>query len=186
METYVVREPLEVTETLVNRILSAKYVDENGCWIWTKAIDQKGYGRIVIQKQQLGAYVASWRIHNGGDNVPQGLCVMHSCDNSKCINPDHLKLGTHQQNMLHAFAVGRLNVSKTKCSQVEKPCSKKLTQSEVIEIRRLSEVEKLAYKEIAGRFKCSRLTVSKIVRRITHSLIKGPNGWRPVTDEVTA
>lgn len=170
METYVVREPLQVTETLVNRILSAKYVDENGCWIWTRAIDQKGYGRIVIQKQQLGAYVASWRVHNGGVNVPQGLCVMHTCDNSKCINPDHLKLGTHEENMRHAKEVGRLGRGQQKPQVHRTPVKRIFTQSEVLEMRRLRHAERLSYVQLGKRFNCHENTASQVCRGITNKV----------------
>ena len=71
-----------------------------GCWLWTGSPTSNGYGQISRGGKygaQIGAHVCSWGLRNGA--VPKGLCVMHKCDTPLCVNPDHLSLGTHVENV---------------------------------------------------------------------------------------
>lgn len=78
----------------------------NGCWLWTGQIDHHGYGRIRLDQQiKLLASRVSWEIHNG--KILDGLLVLHKCDNPSCVNPDHLFLGTHKDNVADMIAKGR-------------------------------------------------------------------------------
>jgi hypothetical protein len=79
-----------------------------GCWLWTGALVPKGYGSVRDDGpdfKRLGAHVASWKLHHGP--VPIGLFVCHRCDVRWCVNPDHLFLGTHQDNMDDMHGKGR-------------------------------------------------------------------------------
>ena len=79
------------------------YPDPNsGCWVWTMCA-RKTPGNTYMQpwvrfeeKAQSAARV-SWKIHKGA--IPDGLHVLHKCDNCYCVNPEHLYLGTHRDNM---------------------------------------------------------------------------------------
>jgi hypothetical protein len=73
------------------------------CWLWTGYIDQRGYGKMwrFPQKAALVSRV-SWELHNGP--IPEGMNVLHRCDNPKCIRPSHLYLGTQSENMRDRWA----------------------------------------------------------------------------------
>lgn len=76
-------------------------VKENGCWEWqmsSRTGSNRGYGRITVNKKTIPAHRYSWMLFNNQD-IPKGYVVMHSCDNSICVNPHHLSIGTHQDNM---------------------------------------------------------------------------------------
>lgn len=85
--------------------------DPGGCWIWTSRRDRKGYGRIGKSQgsrdstRMVFAHRWSYEIHKG--EIPDGLFVLHSCDNPPCVNPDHLRVGTHQDNMRDMMDRGR-------------------------------------------------------------------------------
>lgn len=77
----------------------------SGCWLWIGACDSVGYGNFRIKNKSWKAHRFSWTIHNG--IIPDGLFVLHKCDVRPCINPNHLFLGTHLDNMRDMHAKGR-------------------------------------------------------------------------------
>lgn len=84
-------------------------VPECGCWIWLGHLSHKGYG-LYGAMDSTGAKTArahrlSWYAHHG--EIPEGMLVLHRCDVPSCINPDHLFLGTHEDNMRDMVAKGR-------------------------------------------------------------------------------
>ena len=77
----------------------------NGCWEWTGCLCL-GYGLIKRKDGlHLRAHRVSWEYHRG--MIPHGMFICHSCDNRKCVNPDHLFVGTHNDNMKDMVIKGR-------------------------------------------------------------------------------
>lgn len=83
---------------------------DTGCWIWQKRCDPAGYGEIAItedgvhrkEKAHRAAYVEFV------GPIPDGAeVIMHTCDNPPCVNPDHLRPGTHRDNIRDMWAKGR-------------------------------------------------------------------------------
>lgn len=68
-----------------------------GCWIWISEMSSSGYGRLRIANSSRSAHRVAWEAYRG--SIPHGMHVLHTCDIPSCINPDHLWLGTHAENM---------------------------------------------------------------------------------------
>jgi hypothetical protein len=80
-------------------------IASSGCWEWQDSVDSCGYGRTRYKRRLMSAHRAAY-IHKFG-GIPEGMHVLHRCDNPPCINPAHLFLGTHQDNMDDMAAKGR-------------------------------------------------------------------------------
>ena len=76
----------------------------DSCWNW-KASLKSGYGGFQYNGHFVRAHRASWHMHNGP--IPEGIFICHKCDNPLCVNPEHLFLGTHRDNVLDAVSKGR-------------------------------------------------------------------------------
>lgn len=102
-----------------------------GCWEWCGYREKAGYGRVMWQRKSERAHRLSWMAFCGP--LPKGAHVLHKCDNPPCINPDHLSLGTHADNMHDMAKKGR----RKGVGGVpgEKHYSAKLTVDMVLKIR---------------------------------------------------
>lgn len=137
-----------------------KKVDD-GCWEWTAAV-VRGYGKIGgfskvdDRKVQLHAHRVSWELAFG--TIPDGLLVLHRCDNTKCVRPDHLFLGTHKDNVEDMHRKGR-------GSYGEDHWKHKLTSASVKEIReRFQNGE--TKRGLARVFGVDKSTIKAIVERV--------------------
>lgn len=118
-------------------------VDKSGdCWWWTAATDTGGYGRFNDGDRLLGAHRYSYKLHHG--EIPDGLYVLHTCDNKPCVNPKHLWLGTARDNSLDMVKKGRGPTA-----------TRKLTEDEARKVKDLYLNSNMQRQEIAEKFNIS-------------------------------
>lgn len=101
--------------------LSVK-IPECGCWVFIGSVNNKGYGQFFVEKisgkaiHKL-AHRVSYEAYKG--IIPNGMKLLHSCDNPSCINPDHLSLGSQMDNMTDCAKKGRRSGKQSRRSGLE-------------------------------------------------------------------
>lgn len=144
-----------MVKPLIDRLWEKTEVDDDGCWVFYGS-RARGYGYIRISTYKTTrVHRASWTIHNG--KIPDGIFVLHNCDNPACWNPEHLWLGTQLDNVHDCMNKNRfrssIGIDNTRCA---------LSVKDVLEIRRLLNEGKLSQPEIGARFLVTQSTVSDI------------------------
>lgn len=120
----------------------------SGCWIWVGSArnvrpSKRVYGEFVYQKRHLLAHRVSWTLHNG--DIPVNINVLHRCDTTLCVNPDHLFLGTQADNVSDC-------VRKSRNATGERAGRAKLTKSKVLLIKsEIGSLRKIAIKYGIGQ-----------------------------------
>lgn len=131
----------------------------NDCWEWQGCVTRKGYGFIKVGHNTQLAHRVAWILLRGA--IEDDLCCLHSCDNPKCVNPNHIFLGTREDNNLDRKRKGRGRNGPQDGSNNNHA---KLTWDKVEEIRRLFNQKGISQGQIARRFNITQPTVSRIVR----------------------
>lgn len=128
---------------------------ESGCIIWTGAKFKHGYGRVNSGGKFLKAHRIAWELHNK-TTIPEGLMILHSCDNPPCCNPDHLSPGTALQNTRDMYDRGRDNHERGEARY----CAK-MNEEKVREIRASGE----SVSALAKHYRVNPGTISNIRTR---------------------
>lgn len=102
----------------------------NGCWEWTGSTNTGGYGNTRWGRKTALTHRLAYSLSCGP--IPDGACILHSCDNRTCCNPSHLRIGTHRDNMADMRIRGRRRGIGTGASNGRA----RLTQEQVDAIRR--------------------------------------------------
>lgn len=125
------------------------------CWEWTASCIAFGYGHFLWDKKLHLSHRISWIIVNG--TIPDDLFVLHKCDNPACVNPDHLFLGTKQDNSIDMFSKNRVS------RKGENNSRHKLTDIQVAEIRRRYAAGGIIQQELANEYGVNQMQISAIV-----------------------
>lgn len=159
------------------------------CWEWTGAMGLYGYGLVRMKRAMCRAHRIAWLSVNG--DIPEGLSVLHKCDNRKCVNPSHLFIGNNFDNMKDCVLKGRHNppkgsnvaVSKLKAHQVRKIkilyYSGKITNK--VELGRMFNVTNAVIRYIVWGIWWRHVdSPYQIIPRFTRSSLADPNGAKTI------
>jgi hypothetical protein len=138
------------------------------CWLWTANCFTNGYGRYNKSNMTIGAHRYSYILAKG--EISEGFVVRHTCDVRNCVNPNHLLIGTHQDNTNDRMERGRHNCIGAGPPNGEKNGLAKLTEDDVIEIRIFREFG-FTYKELGDMYGVSNVTIGHIIHKKTWSHI---------------
>jgi hypothetical protein len=140
--------------TPLERLEDQIFYSPDGCWYFLGPDYSTGYSSFYLNKL-IGAHRAAYILYKSP--IPKGLHVLHTCDNRKCVNPDHLFLGSNADNIADKVSKNRqYRPFGTKSPKA------KLNQESVAEIRRLKGIDR--YLDIAKRFNVSPSHIHKIWR----------------------
>ena len=123
----------------------------DGCWLWLRTL-VNGYGQLWWNGKMRRAHRRMYSLTKG--EIPEGVHVLHSCDNRSCVNPDHLWLGTNADNMHDKYLKNRQNKGETHGMHV-------LTEDNVRGIRRLIKQGE-THRQIAQLFGVSEGAIGNI------------------------
>lgn len=127
------------------------------CFNWTACKNNDGYGSILVAGKGLKAHRLAYTLFRGP--IPEGMCVCHICDFPGCVNPAHLFLGTHAENVKDRNAKGRGNQPGEKNYYPAK-----ISDRSVIEMRTQYAAGGITYQRIADRFGISASHAANIIR----------------------
>jgi hypothetical protein len=154
-----IRQKKDVRDRFMSHVCIS---DTTKCWEWTGHIAAKGYGYFRIDNKMVRTNRASYTIFTG--HIADGLWVLHHCDNRKCVNPDHLFLGTQHDNILDMEAKKR-----SRHLSGESHGRAKLTAEQVAEIRK-AHSDGQSIRSLGRQYGVAKTSIARIVHG---------KGWLP-------
>ncbi len=133
------------------------------CWLWTAGLFTNGYGSFKTEGKAVNAHRFSYVYHNG--DISENLVVRHTCDNRKCVNPEHLILGEHKDNVAD-------RVLRNRSASGENNGRSKLTEKDVVSIFKNNIKSKT---QLAHLYSVDEKTIRKI---------KNKTSWKKVTESL--
>ncbi len=162
----------DLTPAVVAKFLSVPVSMVDGCHLWTGTLSTSGgYGQFRVGRRTLTAHRVAWVLARGDIG---GLFVCHRCDVRRCVNPEHLFLGTQADNMADKVSKSRQSMGRQHGASIKNrfvmrgsaaPAAK-LTESSVLEIRRRRDAGE-ALSTIAADFGVNNSTVCEVSKRHT-------------------
>lgn len=130
----------------------------HGCLEWEGPVGGTGYGYIGYEGKQWRTHRLAYKLKHG--EIPSGLFVLHKCDNKRCCNPDHLYLGTNDDNMRDVVGRGR----RKGINAGEKNGRAKLVMAQIAEIRSTYAAGGISQEKLSAQYGVSQDAISKIIR----------------------
>jgi hypothetical protein len=134
-------------------LASAKSNDATGC-LECSCHRVRGYGKVRVSGKWMAAHRVVWESANG--QIPEGLVIMHKCDNPACINIDHLRTGTHSENTRDKFLKQRGR---------NQAGAQKLNEDAVKKIRDLYTLGNISQGALSLMFNVGRDVISRVITR---------------------
>ncbi len=149
-----------------------------GCWVYGGRRNRSGYGEVFRGGRTLAAHRFSWELVNGP--IPPGMLVCHHCDNRPCVNPDHLFVGTHKDNMHDMWQKGRQGQMPTGVPSLgeDHGCAI-LTEAAVVAMR-AAHADGIGTRTLSERHGVSQSTVRAVIRGTTWKHVSGALPPHPV------
>jgi len=138
-------------------LIAGTVASPRGCWEWTGRVGSNGYGTVCGGRIEQSAHRLAWIMWRG--TIPQGLWVLHCCDNRRCVNPSHLYVGTRKDNVQDAVVRMRFQHGQDRFNA-------RFCEDDVLEIR-MRQARGQSICSIANQFQVSKNAVYKIVRHRT-------------------
>jgi len=128
--------------------------NDSGCWIWNRGKFSDGYGQFWLDGTNVRAHRFSYSHFVG--SIPKNMQVLHKCDVRACVNPEHLFIGSHKDNM-------RDMVKKDRAAHGESHHKSKLTDSDVKLIRKNYGKKGVTYRSIGKKYGVSKTAIRDII-----------------------